>query len=74
GFKCSLCTKVVKKIKKLAGDNPDEAALQKVCQKLGRKLGALCQKMVNKYQEQIIQGLQDEDTPQDICTAIGICK
>ncbi|NXM72054.1 SAP protein, partial [Serilophus lunatus] len=76
--KCSLCTKVMKKIKRLAGDDPDEeavrAALKKGCRLLGRLLGKLCQKMVSKYQDQISQELQSGDSPQDICTAIGMCK
>ncbi|NWI49957.1 NKL protein, partial [Calyptomena viridis] len=77
-IKCSLCTKVLKKIRTLAGDNPDEAAvtaaLKKGCRLLGRVLGKLCHKLLSKYQDQISQGLQDGDTPRDICTAMGICK
>ncbi|KAJ7426213.1 saposin-C-like protein [Willisornis vidua] len=78
GFKCSLCTKALKMIQKMAGDDPDEeavtAAMQKGCRLLGRVLGKQCQKMVKQYQEQISQGLQDGDSPQDICTSMGICK
>ncbi|NWI46013.1 SAP protein, partial [Picathartes gymnocephalus] len=77
-IKCKLCTKILKKIQILAGDNPDEAAvaaaLQKGCQLLGRTLGKLCQWVVKKYQDQITEGLQNGDTPQDICTAMGICQ
>ncbi|NXF77408.1 NKL protein, partial [Sclerurus mexicanus] len=77
-IKCSLCTKVLKKIQKMAGDDPDEdavkAALQKGCRWLGRVLGKLCHKMVSQYQEQISEGLQNGDTPQDICSAMGFCK
>ncbi|NXN86895.1 NKL protein, partial [Bombycilla garrulus] len=78
GIKCSLCTKVLKKIQALAGDDPDEtavaSALQKGCQKLGRTVGKMCKWMVKKYQDQISEGLQNGDMPRDICTAIGICK
>ncbi|NXM05319.1 NKL protein, partial [Tyrannus savana] len=77
-MKCSLCTKALKKIQVLAGDNPDEAAvtaaLKKGCRLLGRLLGKQCQKLVSRYREQISQGLQDGDTPRDICTAMGFCK
>ncbi|NWS29181.1 SAP protein, partial [Polioptila caerulea] len=77
-IKCSLCTKALKKIQELAGDNPDEAtvaaALQKGCKRLGRRVGKLCQKLVNKYKDQITEGLENGDMPQDICTALGICQ
>ncbi|XP_027590917.1 saposin-C-like [Pipra filicauda] len=77
-IKCSLCTKALKKIQTLAGDDPDEAAvtaaLKKGCRLLGRFLGRQCQKLVNQYQDQISQGLQNGDTPRDICTTMGICK
>ncbi|NWR95936.1 NKL protein, partial [Furnarius figulus] len=77
-IKCTLCTKALKRIQKMAGDDPDEAAvkaaLQKGCRVLGRVLGKLCLKMVSQYQEQISEGLQNGDTPRDICTAMGICK
>ncbi|NXC57487.1 SAP protein, partial [Aleadryas rufinucha] len=78
GINCRLCTKALKKIQALAGDDPDEAAvaavLQKGCQVLGRVKGRLCQQLVNKYRDQIIEGLQNGDMPQDICAAMGICR
>ncbi|NXI11165.1 SAP protein, partial [Irena cyanogastra] len=78
GIKCSLCTKALKKIQKLAGDDPDEAAvaaaLQKGCRVLGRAMRKQCQRLVDKYQDQISEGLQNGDMPQDICTAMGICR
>ncbi|NWU87023.1 NKL protein, partial [Onychorhynchus coronatus] len=77
-IKCSLCTKALKKIQMLAGDNPDEAAvtaaLKKGCRLLGRFLGKQCQKLVSQYQDQISQGLQNGDTPRDICITMGMCK
>ncbi|XP_008637103.2 prosaposin-like isoform X1 [Corvus cornix cornix] len=78
GIKCRLCTKALKKIQALAGDDPDEAAvvaaLQKGCQVLGRAKGKLCQQLVKKYRDQITEALQNGDTPRDICTAMGICR
>ncbi|NWT98269.1 SAP protein, partial [Urocynchramus pylzowi] len=78
GIKCSLCTKVLKKMQALAGDNPDQsavtAALKKGCRVLGRVLGKKCQWLVDKYRGQITEGLQDGDTPRDICAAMGICR
>ncbi|NWH86470.1 SAP protein, partial [Aegithalos caudatus] len=78
GIKCSVCTKALKKIKALAGDNPDEAAvaaaMQKGCRALGRAMGRQCQRLVKKYQDQITSGLENEDMPRDICTTIGMCR
>ncbi|XP_014746899.1 PREDICTED: saposin-C-like isoform X2 [Sturnus vulgaris] len=78
GIKCSQCTKVLKRLKKLAGDDPDEAAvaaaLQKGCRLLGRVMGKVCQQLVNKYQDQITEGLQNGDMPRDICSAMGFCQ
>ncbi|NXH47667.1 NKL protein, partial [Dicaeum eximium] len=78
GLKCKLCIKAMKKVQDLAGENPDEdkvtAALHKGCQVLGRAMGRLCQRLVNKYLGQITEELQDGDTPRDICTAIGVCR
>ncbi|NXA71334.1 SAP protein, partial [Thryothorus ludovicianus] len=77
-IKCKLCTKVLKKIQALAGDDPDEAAvaaaLQKGCRQLGRRVGKVCQQLVKKYKDQIAEGLQNGDMPQDICAALGICQ
>ncbi|NXO96562.1 SAP protein, partial [Certhia brachydactyla] len=78
GSRCRQCTKVLKKIQALAGDDPDEAAvaaaLKKGCLRIGRAMGKMCQKLVNKYKDQITDGLQNGDMPQDICAAIGICQ
>ncbi|NXP39122.1 SAP protein, partial [Leiothrix lutea] len=78
GIKCRLCTKILKKIQMLAGDNPDKAAvaaaLRKGCRLLGRAVGKVCQWLAKKYQDQITEGLQNGDMPRDICSAMGICQ
>ncbi|NWR56732.1 NKL protein, partial [Bucorvus abyssinicus] len=78
GLKCNLCTKILEKIKAVAGDDPDEAtadkALDKGCRVLGKRLGRLCKGLVKKFREQLSQELQNGDEPRDICTAIGLCK
>ncbi|NWW15220.1 SAP protein, partial [Falcunculus frontatus] len=77
-IKCKLCIKALKKIQALAGDDPDEAAvvaaLQKGCRALGRAKGRLCQQLVNKYRDKITKGLENGDTPEDICAAMSICQ
>ncbi|NXW38118.1 NKL protein, partial [Phaetusa simplex] len=76
--KCSLCTKILQQIKAMAGDDPDEAAVEealgKVCRALGRRLGRACKRLVKKYREEISEALQNGDQPQDTCAAIGFCK
>ncbi|KAM9266345.1 granulysin [Morus bassanus] len=77
GKKCTLCTKILEQIKAMAGDDPDEAAVQAVLRKVCRPLGKLrgfCKRLVKKYQEQISDALQNGDQPKDICAAISFCK
>ncbi|NXE30430.1 NKL protein, partial [Ardeotis kori] len=76
--KCSLCTKILGQMKAMAGEDPDneavEAALGKVCQALGKRLGRICKRLVKKFRDQISEALQNGDQPRDICAAMGFCK
>ncbi|XP_069733630.1 saposin-C-like isoform X2 [Phaenicophaeus curvirostris] len=78
GKKCSLCTKILTKLKEMVGEDPDEeavaAALNKGCRTLGKLLGRFCKWVVKKKRDQIIQALQDDEDPRDTCTALGFCK
>ncbi|NXS51391.1 NKL protein, partial [Brachypteracias leptosomus] len=78
GIKCSLCTKMLEKLKEMAGEDPDqeavEAALDKGCQALGRRLSRVCKKLVKKFREKLMAALQNGDEPRDTCTAIRLCK
>ncbi|KAM6191383.1 granulysin [Sarcoramphus papa] len=78
GKKCSLCIKILQQIKAMAGDNPDEAAVEaalgKACRALGKRLGGFCKRLVRKYRDQISEALQNGDQPQDACAAIRFCK
>ncbi|NXS49196.1 NKL protein, partial [Balaeniceps rex] len=78
GKKCRLCTKILDKVKAIAGDDPDEAAvdaaLGKVCRALGKSLGRVCKRLVKKYRDQITEALQNGNQAQDTCAAIGFCK
>ncbi|XP_072702275.1 granulysin isoform X2 [Ciconia boyciana] len=78
GKKCKLCIKILEQIKAMAGDDPDEeaveAALGKGCRALGRRLGRACKVLVKKFREQISESLQNGDRAQDTCAAIGFCK
>ncbi|NXF55072.1 NKL protein, partial [Oceanites oceanicus] len=78
GKKCNLCTKILQQIKAIAGEDPDEAAVEaalgKACRALGKRLGGFCKRLVKKFREQICESLQNGDQPQDACAAIGFCK
>ncbi|NXL03989.1 NKL protein, partial [Mesembrinibis cayennensis] len=78
GKKCTLCTKILEQIKAMAGDDPDEAAVEaalgKACRALGKRLGRVCKQLVKKYRDQISEALQNGDEAQDTCAAIGFCK
>ncbi|XP_053125766.1 prosaposin-like [Hemicordylus capensis] len=77
-FKCTICTKIMKKLKKLAGDDPGEekidAAMKSLCGVVGRVLRGACIKMLRQFKDQIVEGLQNGDEPRDICVNINLCK
>ncbi|XP_068776714.1 granulysin [Struthio camelus] len=78
GKKCTLCTKILQQIKKVAGDDPDEDAVQAAlaggCKALGKRLGRVCKQLVKKYREQIAEALENGQDPQDACKAMRLCK
>ncbi|XP_075300654.1 granulysin [Opisthocomus hoazin] len=78
GKKCGLCTKILARAKAMAGEEPDEAAvdaaLGKVCRALGRRLGRLCRGLVKRYRERIRQALSDGAQPRAACAALGFCE
>ncbi|XP_074784669.1 granulysin [Athene noctua] len=78
GKKCRLCTKILEQIKAMAGEDPDEAAVEaalgKACRAVGKRLSRLCKVLLRKFREQLSEALQNGDQPQDTCAAIGFCK
>ncbi|XP_042657349.1 antimicrobial peptide NK-lysin-like [Tyto alba] len=76
--KCSLCIKILEQVKAMAGEDPDEAAVEaalgKACRAVGKYLGRLCKRLVKKYREQLSEALQNGEDPQDTCAAVGFCK
>ncbi|XP_067401916.1 saposin-C-like [Emydura macquarii macquarii] len=76
--KCTICTKVMEKLKSMLGDDPDEddieKALNSVCKALGRSLGRVCKSLVKKYKDQISDALQNNQEAGDICTQIKMCR
>ncbi|NXX47177.1 NKL protein, partial [Tricholaema leucomelas] len=77
GKKCSLCTKILDQIKAMAGENPDEsaveAALAKGCRGLGKRLGRVCKRLVRKYREELTDALLGAEDARTVCATIGLC-
>ncbi|NXX21061.1 NKL protein, partial [Podargus strigoides] len=78
GKKCSLCTKILGKVKAMAGEDPDEAAvaaaLSKCCGARAGPWGRLCRRLLRKYRDRIGAALRDGRDPRAVCAAIGLCR
>ncbi|NXR07572.1 NKL protein, partial [Semnornis frantzii] len=77
GKKCKLCTKILEQMKAMAGENPDEAAVEaalaKGCRGLGRSLGRACRRLVKKHREELSEALLGAEPPRTVCATIGLC-
>ncbi|KAM9165311.1 antimicrobial peptide NK-lysin-like [Pangshura tecta] len=76
--KCTFCTQIVEKLKQLAGDDPDNDAINKalnsVCRSVGKRLARTCKSLLKKYKDQLMDGLQNDDEATDICISMRMCK
>ncbi|XP_015738471.1 antimicrobial peptide NK-lysin [Coturnix japonica] len=76
-MKCSACVKLVKKLQKIVGDDPDEeaigTALGQVCG-TKRILKGICRQLGKKLRQQLSDALQDDSDPRSVCTTLGLCK
>ncbi|CAI5795627.1 antimicrobial peptide NK-lysin-like [Podarcis lilfordi] len=77
-IKCFVCTKIVKKIKDLAGDDPDdekiEDAIASVCRVVGRFLRGTCKKLLRLFKSKLRQDLQAGLKARDICIDLNVCR
>ncbi|XP_062995157.1 prosaposin-like isoform X2 [Elgaria multicarinata webbii] len=77
-FKCTICKKIVQKIRDLAGDDPDDdkidQAISTTCKVVGRFLRGPCKNFLRKYKKQLVEDLQDNMETQQICVNLKICK
>ncbi|XP_065601106.1 granulysin [Cyrtonyx montezumae] len=77
GVKCKTCTSVVKRLKKIVGDDPSEdtitEALGKVCG-VGKRQSAVCKWLVKKFRQQLSAALQEDDDPRAVCSTLGLCE
>lgn len=76
GF-CSICTAIVGFVEAYLEQNATiaqiEARLDAACALTG-PYATQCQALVNAYLPQIIAWIEKNETPQDICTKLGVCN
>jgi hypothetical protein len=76
GF-CSICTAIVGFVEAYLEQNATiaqiEARLDAACALTG-PYASQCQALVNAYLPQIVAWVEKNETPQDICTKIGVCN
>ncbi|XP_054854367.1 antimicrobial peptide NK-lysin-like [Eublepharis macularius] len=78
GKKCSMCIKIMQKLQELAGDDPDEEAInnaiRKTCKSLPKPLGWVCKTVMKKFRDKIIEALQNNEDPKEMCVDLKICR
>ncbi|XP_074796135.1 granulysin isoform X4 [Natator depressus] len=76
--KCTICTRLLKKLKSMVGDDPDEDSItkaeKKLCRAVGRSLRSLCRSVMKKFKSKIVEALQDGLEPKEICTSLRMCR
>jgi len=75
GLKCDVCQFVAQQVEALLLTNKTitqiETNLDSLCQKT--KYDTLCENVVNTYLPKIIEFLEQEESPQQVCQQIGLC-
>ncbi|XP_034479768.1 prosaposin-like isoform X2 [Drosophila innubila] len=73
--KCSICKEAMKALKSMihhGGKDEIKRALSHVCHRVG-KLHHVCEEMVNKHSDQIVDLITKHTPPYLICYKIGMC-
>ncbi|XP_013985755.1 saposin-C [Salmo salar] len=74
---CFACKRIINKVKaQLDGDNDKDniaAKLDTICGSMGI-LKAICKKLVNKYKEELITDLVNDEDAKDACKKLKLCK
>ncbi|XP_053875121.1 pulmonary surfactant-associated protein B-like isoform X1 [Malaclemys terrapin pileata] len=77
-IKCTICTSILKKLKSMVGDDPDEDSIveaeDKLCGVVGRSLRRLCRYVMKKFKPKITAALQDGQDPKEICISLRMCR
>jgi hypothetical protein len=76
GLECDVCQFVAQEAEGLLLTNKTlteiETELDSFCQKT--KYDTLCESVVNTYLPKILEFLEKEESPQQVCQQVGICK
>eukprot|EP00914_Ancora_sagittata_P029591 GHVO01058619.1.p1 GENE.GHVO01058619.1~~GHVO01058619.1.p1 ORF type:complete len:443 (+),score=69.73 GHVO01058619.1:115-1329(+) len=74
---CGVCETVMQYVDTLLEENSTvaeiEAVLEKVCNFLPSTYEKQCDQIIETYGKMIVQMIVDEASPEEICTAIGLC-
>ncbi|XP_060569459.1 uncharacterized protein LOC132727883 isoform X3 [Ruditapes philippinarum] len=75
---CETCKYIMSYVKTLLKDNKTEAAVQealdKVCSYLPAQISDQCTAFVNEYTDMVVQLIANDVSPDQVCTAIGLCS
>ncbi|KAM8923809.1 prosaposin [Pelodytes ibericus] len=75
---CEVCQLLMTEVESLLEDNRTlaniEKVLEKVCSVLPKKYADQCKDVVDTYSKAIIELLEQEVSPKDICQALGLCS
>ncbi|XP_056386684.1 prosaposin [Hyla sarda] len=75
---CDVCQMVMTKLEDLLENNSSQEhikeALEKVCYVVPSKYRQKCRDIIDQYSVLIIELLEQEITPKEICVAIGLCS
>ncbi|XP_048369295.1 granulysin [Sphaerodactylus townsendi] len=78
GKKCSMCIKIMQKLQDLAGQDPDDEAINtaigRACKVLPKPLSWVCKTMLKKFKDKIIEAMENGENPKEICVDLKICR
>jgi saposin len=71
---CTMCELVVTYVQAYLNNNQTEAQIVKELEQFCQMVGsAQCKAMVDQYIPQIIEYIEKDYTPQEVCTQLGLC-
>ena len=77
-IECSLCEYALEWVEKeIAGNYTEskiESALNKVCSLLPKSYDSMCENLVNNYTPEIINYIIQKESPDVICSQLGVCQ
>ncbi|XP_065912710.1 uncharacterized protein [Dysidea avara] len=77
-LQCDICEEVVKIVDQYAEENKTEAevkqAIEQFCDALPAPLNSVCSQLVDQYFDEIWELIINDESPQVICTDLGLCS